>query len=660
MSALRLAYRALGFAIFVGSAPFLCAELSRSDMQRLESAKETVAQAGTLYTTGKYAECAQAIEKAQRQFAEAVRMGGAEVIAEAEPHLARVRRAAALLELEGIRIAPVDLQEVLAAATAEKAAMKEKEKEPKTPPAKKPEPTKPAPPAPAPQTGVSFVKDVAPILMNQCGRCHVTQSKGNFSMSSFAVLMKGPPEGVVIFAGDTIGSRLIETIETGDMPRGGGRVPAAQVAILKKWINEGAKFDGPSAEASLASLVGQPGAAPPPPTEPMNATRSTGKETVSFARQVAPLLLDNCNGCHIDAMQTRGGLRMDTLAQLLKGGDSGAVVTPGDGNGSLLIKMLRGQSEPRMPAGGRPPLSDSNIQLISTWIAEGATLDEGTQDQPLRVLAARAWARAATPEQLTSKRLELAKKNWMLGNPGVSMTSTETPHFAIHGEVGKSTLEMVAKSAEATVKEISAITRVVGSEKPFRGSVTIFVFPKRYGYSEFGRMIESRTVPAEWTGHWRYDGIDAYVALVVTPSDTAEAVTNRLEGLLTSLAIAQIGDAPRWLSEGIGRMVSARSGGKNGPGIAWDAAMPEAMTAISKPEEFLDGKLPPEQADVLSYGIAKFLFDRSNRGRTDHLLRALAAGKSVEESIAVSYNVKPQDLIGAFAVWQRNQPARRR
>ena len=44
-------------------------------------------------------------------------------------------------------------------------------------------------------------------------------------MATFAALMKGPPEGVVvIFAGDTVGSRLIETIETGDMPRGGGKV----------------------------------------------------------------------------------------------------------------------------------------------------------------------------------------------------------------------------------------------------------------------------------------------------------------------------------------------------------------------------------------------------------------------------------------------------
>ena len=83
---------------------------------------------------------------------------------------------------------------------------------------------------------MSFTKNVAPILVNRCGRCHVSDSKGDFNMGTFAALMKGPPEGVVIFAGDTVGSRLIETIETGDMPRGGGKVTPDELKLLKEWI----------------------------------------------------------------------------------------------------------------------------------------------------------------------------------------------------------------------------------------------------------------------------------------------------------------------------------------------------------------------------------------------------------------------------------------
>ena len=258
---------------------------------------------------------------------------------------------------------------------------------------------------------ISFTKTVAPILVSRCGRCHVSDSKGGFNMATFAALMKGPPEGVVIFAGDTIGSRLIETIETGDMPRGGGKVTPQELQTLKAWIVAGAKFDGADPGAPIAA-----GATPPPTTASPRpaARRATGKETVSFAAHVAPLLVDNCKGCHIDAMQTRGGLRMDTFAQMLRGGDSGAVITPGRGEASLLVKKLRGMVGQRMPAGGRPALSDESIKLISTWIDEGATLDGASETQPLSVMSQLAWASSATSKQMSERRQQLADKNMKL------------------------------------------------------------------------------------------------------------------------------------------------------------------------------------------------------------------------------------------------------
>lgn len=85
---------------------------------------------------------------------------------------------------------------------------------------------------------MSFSKHVVPILIGKCGNCHVNNARGDFSMSNFAVLKKGPPGGTVIFPGDPIGSRLIEVIESGDMPRGGLKVSADELATLKKWITE--------------------------------------------------------------------------------------------------------------------------------------------------------------------------------------------------------------------------------------------------------------------------------------------------------------------------------------------------------------------------------------------------------------------------------------
>ncbi len=189
-------------------------------------------------------------------------------------------------------------------------------------------------------------------------------------MSTFAALMKGPPEGVVIFAGDTVGSRLIETIDTGDMPRGGGKVSPAELQTLKGWVMQGAKFDGHRSECSAGRR--ECGRAEAQSTARRQTARPA-KRPSAFAADVAPLLVANCNGCHINARQDRGGLRMDTFTQILRGGDSGEIVLAGRSAESLLIKKLKGEGieGQRMPAGGRPPLSDESIALIAKWIDEG-------------------------------------------------------------------------------------------------------------------------------------------------------------------------------------------------------------------------------------------------------------------------------------------------
>ena len=105
-----------------------------------------------------------------------------------------------------------------------------------------------------PENATSFAKQVAPILMSKCGRCHVSRASGGVSLADFATILQGPREGKIIFAGNADGSRLIEVIVEGDMPRGGGRVSDEELATLKAWINEGAKYDADDRNGNLASL----------------------------------------------------------------------------------------------------------------------------------------------------------------------------------------------------------------------------------------------------------------------------------------------------------------------------------------------------------------------------------------------------------------------
>src|SRR5437762_1847910 len=67
-----------------------------------------------------------------------------------------------------------------------------------------------------------------------------------------------------------------------------------------------------------------------------------------FERRVRPVLAEHCYSCHGPAKQ-KSGLRLDSLAALLKGGDGGPVVRSGDPENSLLIHALRHDGPTKMP-----------------------------------------------------------------------------------------------------------------------------------------------------------------------------------------------------------------------------------------------------------------------------------------------------------------------
>lgn len=104
---------------------------------------------------------------------------------------------------------------------------------------------------------------------------------------------------------------------------------------------------------------------------------------VSYSAEVAPVLAMHCNSCHGDA----GGLSTRSWKGLMKGGQLGKVVIPGEPNRSLLLHFIDGRrgAGQRMPIGGAP-LSREQIQTITRWIAEGATEDADTASRQVRTV----------------------------------------------------------------------------------------------------------------------------------------------------------------------------------------------------------------------------------------------------------------------------------
>jgi hypothetical protein len=89
---------------------------------------------------------------------------------------------------------------------------------------------------------------------------------------------------------------------------------------------------------------------------------------VGFA-SVEPILADYCVACH-GPDKSKGGLRMDSLSQLLAGGDSGPVVVFGDPGASLLLQrvVLPLSDDDHMPPEGKPQPSAADLQGLRDWV----------------------------------------------------------------------------------------------------------------------------------------------------------------------------------------------------------------------------------------------------------------------------------------------------
>ncbi len=89
----------------------------------------------------------------------------------------------------------------------------------------------------------------------------------------------------------------------------------------------------------------------------------------SFARDVAPILDRWCVSCH-SGPDAEASLWLDSLGGVMRGGDAGPVVVPGDAAGSLLVAKVERRHRPSMPPRRRLPAPE--VALIRAWIAAGA------------------------------------------------------------------------------------------------------------------------------------------------------------------------------------------------------------------------------------------------------------------------------------------------
>ena len=105
-----------------------------------------------------------------------------------------------------------------------------------------------------------------------------------------------------------------------------------------------------------------------------------------FEQNVRPLLAEKCYSCHGDKKQ-KGGLRLDSLEAILKGGESGPALVAGKPKESLIVEAINYEGL-EMPPNGK--LAPEKVDVLTRWVSFGAPW-------PSRDRAAHASTVAAAP-----------------------------------------------------------------------------------------------------------------------------------------------------------------------------------------------------------------------------------------------------------------------
>lgn len=96
-----------------------------------------------------------------------------------------------------------------------------------------------------------------------------------------------------------------------------------------------------------------------------------GADTLTFEKDVRPILKAHCFHCHGESGVTEGSLDVRLRHWIIKGGDSGEAVQPGEPDDSLLLRrVVSGEMPP-----GDKPLAPHEITALREWIRQGAKTD---------------------------------------------------------------------------------------------------------------------------------------------------------------------------------------------------------------------------------------------------------------------------------------------
>ena len=325
---------------------------------------------------------------------------------------------------------------------------------------------------------------------------------------------------------------------------------------------------------------------------------------LSFKRDIAPILVANCFGCHTGTGRgiTLGKLDMTTFDKLMAGGKRGKDIVGGDADSSTLVRMIKGEETPKMPPNnGQRGFAEEAADKIATWVQQGARLDAGlSSTDPIASYAAslddlrRAELAKLSPEERDKLAEQSGLERWKKATqdhelrdhldqggpfPPAEHTSQGTRHQAPPDDG-----DSVHPDQQAALDPERQQRHLSPNEK-----IGLYVFKDNVAFVEFVRTNENQEVEAGEQARAKLTVESPYVVAVdpaggneeapITPAkkgirkkkaeESAGGPERTLAAVLTEqLAAAtanRAGKPPRWISLGLGAFLASHVDSPSSP-----------------------------------------------------------------------------------------------
>lgn len=511
--------------------------------------------------------------------------------------------------------------------------------------------------------GVSFSGAVAPLIAEKCLGCHGADNpRGNLNLSTFAGWRQGGASGPLLAPGNPNNSLILARVADQNaqtrMPRGQEALTQEECQVLANWIAQGAAYDGEREDIALADLAAA-ATAMEGDDPSIVIPRPEGNETVSFTEDIAPFMANLCVGCHSGA-DPDGGLSLVSFYDMMKGGDSGRVVLPGNLEGSRLFRLVGGLEAPRMPQ-GQARITRQNYEDLRKWFEEGNTYDGEDPKTPLREfvrteaeMASEQFAEM-TAEEMNEYRLDRSRTQWQRTLPNSeSFAYIETPDFLILGDVPQDRLREVETWAGEHARNLRQLFDA-GNDPLWRGRLSIFVFRDRFGYDEFNRMVDRREPLEEMTGHSlvsaNYE--DAYIALEDVGDVSGEGAPslriNLVEHVTSAFLSRQGSTLPTWLRRGLGLVLASRVDRNDAYFRNLPIEAAQVVRAALNPEDiFAEGTFSPAAVGPVGYTLVGYIIEQGGEANFVQLVQQLQGGTAMAAAVQAVYQSDLPTLARAY------------